>query len=124
MECAQFESGEELLAAWLAWYVALDEAALPLAEAERQATKKGLSVEDAFAGLLIFDLLCLSTVRQVFPTAPFSEMAAFAGRLPFASYAGKHDAAARFFSQQDVDIAFAQLTDSIDGRSGEGGGKG
>merc|ERR1719281_1484315 len=37
-ECAPFQSGEELLNAWLAWYVALDEEALPAAEAERKAT--------------------------------------------------------------------------------------
>ena len=33
-ECANFQSGEELLTAWWAWYTTLDEAALPAAEAE------------------------------------------------------------------------------------------
>ena len=89
MACARFQTGEELLTAWLAWYRALDEETLPSAEAERKAKKKGLSVEDAFAGLLIFDLLSLATVRQVFPGAPFSDAAAFTASLPFATYSGE-----------------------------------
>ena len=106
--CARFQTGEEWLTAWLAWYVSLDEATLPRADAARAAAKKGLSVQDAFAGLLIFDLFSMATVRHVFPQAPFSDIAAFTESLPFATYSGKHDAAASFFDKEAADLVFVQ----------------
>merc|ERR1719506_2085670 len=106
--CARFQTGEEWLNAWLAWYASLDEATLPRADAERTAAKKGLSVQDAFAGLLIFDLFCMATVKHAFPAAPFSDIAAFTESLPFATYSGKHDAAASFFDKEAADLVFVQ----------------
>ena len=42
MECAEFKSVEELLTAWLAWYTALKEAALPREEAALLTAQTGL----------------------------------------------------------------------------------
>ena len=115
--CARFHTGEEWLTAWLAWYVSLDEATLPRADAARTAAKKGLSVQDAFAGLLIFDLFSMATVRHVFPAAPFSDIAAFTESLPFATYSGKHDAAASFFDRKAADLVLVQEARHFNGNA-------
>jgi hypothetical protein len=115
-ECERLRTREDFLQAWSAWYTALDESALPRAEAERKAEKNGLRVEDAFAGLLIFDLMSCAIVRHVFPEAesPFAVMSELTGRLPFATYSGKHEAAACFFTEQEADIVFVQEARCID----------
>ena len=41
----------------LEWYEGLDEAALPRKKAEKKAKEKKLCVEDAFAGVLVFDMM-------------------------------------------------------------------
>ena len=83
---------------------------------ERKAEKNGLRVEDAFAGLLIFDLMSCAIVRHVFPEAesPFAVMSELTGRLPFATYSGKHEAAACFFTEQEADIVFVQEARCLD----------
>jgi hypothetical protein len=113
-ECKGFRSTEDFLKAWAAWYSALDQAALPRADLEKSAEKKGVSVEDAFAGLFIFDLMGVATAQHVFPASPFSEMFEFAESLPFATYAGKHDAAVSYFTEQEAHIVFVQESRCFD----------
>ena len=53
----------------------IDESLLPAADLQKKSTKKGLSVPDAFAGLLVFDMLCLSAVRYMYPEKTFAKVA-------------------------------------------------
>ena len=100
VECGHFRSGEEYFERWAQWYQQLDDSKLPKAEVKKKAEKKGLSVPDAFAGLLVFDALCLAAVKHMFPASPFDSLAAFADSLPSSTFLGKHNAAAAFFDEQ------------------------
>ena len=62
-DCRHFSTGEDFLRGWAAWYEAIDESVLPEHELKKKASKKGLTVPEAFAGLLIFDLMCLAAVK-------------------------------------------------------------
>ena len=96
LECSQFSSGEEYLEAWHAWYAGLDESLLPATDVESKAKKKGLSVPDAFAGLLAFDMLCLAAARYVFPERTLAKLADVTRALPYATLSQKHAAAAEY----------------------------
>ena len=96
IECGHFSSGEEYLDAWLAWYKGIDESVLPVTDLEKKAGKKGLSVPDAFAGLLVFDMLCLAAARYMFPERTFAKLAAVTSALPYTKLSQKHAAAAEY----------------------------
>ena len=113
-ECCDFESTEDFLQAWALWYDALDESVLPKADAQKKAEKKELLVPDAFAGLLVFDLLCLAAVQRMFPTETFKKAAEFAEILPFATSSQKHAAAAAFLDRQRAAIVLVQEARSLD----------
>ena len=95
-ECGHLRSGEEYLEAWIAWYNGIDESVLPAADLQKKAEKKGLSVPDAFAGLLAFDLLCLAAARYMFPERTFAKLADVTGALPYTTLSQKHAAAAEY----------------------------
>ena len=96
VECGHLGSGEEYLKAWIAWYNGIDESVLPAADLQKKAEKKGLSVPDAFAGLLAFDMLCLAAARYVFPERTFAKLADVTRALPYATLSLKHAAAAEY----------------------------
>ena len=96
VECGHLGSGEEYLKAWIAWYNGIDESVLPAADLQKKAEKKGLSVPDAFAGLLAFDMLCLAAARYVFPERTFAKLADVTRALPYATLSQKHAAAAEY----------------------------
>ena len=65
--CSHFQSAEEYLLAWRAWYMEIDRSGPFWQEdAGKSAAKKKLDLPSAFAGLLLFDLLCLSAARRMF----------------------------------------------------------
>ena len=65
--CSHFQSAEEYLLAWRAWYMEIDRSGPFWQEdAGKSAAKKNLDLPSAFAGLLLFDLLCLSAARRMF----------------------------------------------------------
>ena len=94
IECGHLCSGEEYLEAWIAWYEGIDESVLPITDLQKKAGKKGLGVPDAFAGLLVFDMLCLAAARYMFPERPFAKLADVTRALPYATLSQKHTAAA------------------------------
>ena len=96
IECGHLSSGEEFFEAWIAWYKGIDDSVLPVADSQKKAAKKGLSVPDAFAGLLVFDMLCLAAVRYIFPDRPFAKLADVTRALPYAALSQKHAAAAEY----------------------------
>ena len=96
IECGNFSSGEEYLDAWIAWYEGIDESVLPVTELEKKAGKKGLGVPDTFAGLLVFDMLCLAAARYMFPERTFAKLADVTGALPYTTLTQKHAAAAEY----------------------------
>ena len=112
--CCDFESAEDFLRAWALWYDSLEESVLPKADAQKKAEKKELLVPDAFAGLLVFDLLCLAAVQRMFPTETFKKAAEFAESLPFATSSQKHAAAAAFLDRQRAAIVLVQEARSLD----------
>jgi hypothetical protein len=113
-KCRHFRSGDEYLAAWLEWYEGLDEAVLPGKKAESMARKKKVEVKDAFAGVLVYDLMCLATVQYIFKEEPFKDTAAFVETLPSATFAAKNEAAAKFFRQQAASVVLVQEANELD----------
>ena len=96
IDCGHLRSSEEYLEAWAAWYSGIDESVLPRAEVQQKAEKKGLSIQDAFAGLLVFDMLCLAAARYMFPEKPFAMLAEVTRALPYTTLSQKHAAAAEY----------------------------
>ena len=96
IECGHLGSSEEYLEAWIAWYNGIDESVLPPGDLQKKAEKKGLSVPDAFAGLLAFDMLCLAAARYVFPERTLAKLAEVTRALPYATLSQKHAAAAEY----------------------------
>ena len=66
---------------------------------QKKAEKKGLTVPDAFAGLLVFDMLCLAAARYIFPERPFAKLADVTRALPYATLSQKHTAAAEYVAK-------------------------
>ena len=99
MDCAHLSSGKDYLEAWIAWYKGIDESEVPAADLQKKASKKGLSVPDAFAGLLVFDMLCLAAARYMFPERTFAKLADVARALPYTTLSQKHAAAAEYRAQ-------------------------
>ena len=62
----------------------------------------------AVSGLFLFDLLCLQATQACFGPSPFRRVAEFAGQLPFATFVGKHTAAARYFRSTGASIICVQ----------------
>ena len=100
IECGHLSSGEEFFEAWIAWYQGIDDSVLPAADLQKKAEKKGLSVPDAFAGLLVFDMLCLAAARYMFPEKPFAMLAEVTRALPYTTLSQKHAAAAEYSAKQ------------------------
>ena len=119
IECGHLSSGEEFFEAWIAWYKGIDESVLPTADLQKKADKKGLSVPDAFAGLLVFDMLCLAATRYMFPENTFAKVAEVTRALPYTTLSQKHAAAAEYVAKlsltrsvsnaSNVSIAFDRL---------------
>ena len=96
--CGDYRDSLGYIAGWRAWYREIDRAGkFWTEEAPRKAAKHGLAVGTAFSGLFIFDLLCLQATKACFGPAPFRHVAEFAQQLPFATFEGKHAAAAQYF---------------------------
>ena len=95
--CSEYRDTLDYIAGWRAWYKEIDRGGKFWTEdAPKKATKHGLTVTAAFSGLFVFDLLCLQATKSCFGPAPFRGVAEFAKQLPFATFEGKHAAAARF----------------------------
>merc|ERR1719387_1750262 len=92
----------------MAWYNGIDESVLSAADLQKKAEKKKLSVPDAFAGLLIFDALCLAAARYMFPDRTFAQLADVTRALPYTTLAQKHAAAAEYFENHGAVIALVQ----------------
>lgn len=61
--CREFSTSVEYLAAWLAWHRRIKETNFWLEEVPEKAAKKGLDAATAFAGLLVFDLMCVCCAK-------------------------------------------------------------
>ena len=114
LECGHFDSCEAYLKAWMSWYSGINQSVLPATDLQQKAEKKGLSVPDALAGLLVFDLLCLAAVRYIFPDGMFAKVADVARALPYATLSQKHAAAAEYFNEHAAVIVFAQEAHGIE----------
>ena len=99
IECGHLTSCEDYLEAWLAWYMRIDESVLPAADLQKKAEKKELTVADAFAGILVFDMLCLAATRHMFPEMQFAKLADVARALPYTTLSQKHAAAAQHLAK-------------------------
>jgi hypothetical protein len=91
----------------------IDETLLPQQEATKKARDKGLTVPEAFAGLLIFDVMSLAVVKHMFPEHPFKKITEFTEALPFATSA-KHTFAANFFRSKQADVVLLQEASHIE----------
>ena len=114
IECGHLESCEAFLQAWSSWYSGIDESVVPATDLQNKAEKKGLSLPDAFAGLLVFDMLCVAAVRHVFPESTFARVADVARALPYTTLTQKHAAAAEYFDSCGAVIAFVQEARGIE----------
>ena len=95
--CSEYRDTLDYIAGWLAWYREIDrEGKFWTEEAPKKAAKHRLAVGTAFSGLFIFDLLCLQATKACFGPTPFRQVAEFAKQLPFATFEGKHFAAAQY----------------------------
>ena len=107
--CREYRDDLDYIAGWRAWYAEIDRAGkFWTDEAEKKASKHGLPVGNAFGGLFLFDLLGAQAMKAVFGSSAFRRVADFADQLPFATFAGKHAAAARYFRSTDATIICVQ----------------
>ena len=63
---------------------------------------------NAFGGLFLYDFLGVQAMKASFGASPFRGVADFAEQLPFATFTGKHAAAARYFRSTDAAIICVQ----------------
>ena len=107
--CREYRNDLDYIAGWRAWYAEIDRAGkFWVQEAEKKASKHRLAVGNAFGGLFLFDLLGAQAMKAVFGSSAFRRVADFADQLPFATFAGKHAAAARYFRSTDATIICVQ----------------
>ena len=107
--CSEYRDTLDYIAGWRAWYMEIDRGGKFWTEdAPKKATKHGLTVTAAFSGLFVFDLLCLQATKSCFGPAPFRGVAEFAKQLPFATFEGKHAAAAEYFRSTGASIICVQ----------------
>ena len=107
--CRAYRDDLDYIAGWRAWYAEIDRAGkFWTEEAKKKASKHGLPVGNAFGGLFLYDFLGVQAMKASFGASPFRGVADFAEQLPFATFTGKHAAAARYFRNTDAAIICVQ----------------
>ena len=107
--CREYCDDLDYIAGWRAWYAEIDRAGkFWTEEAEKKSSKHGLKLGNAFGGLFLFDLLGVQVAKAVFGSSSFRRVADLASKLPFATFTGKHVAAARYFRSTDATIICVQ----------------
>lgn len=118
--CRPFRTVSQYLEAWGNWYSGIDrQGHFWTSRAPRSAAKKGLARSLAFAGLLVFDMMCMAAAKQLIEPPikhshkedidiPFGQIADFANAMPFATFRGKHDAVAAYLASSGAQVLLAK----------------